>query len=165
MWEIKQVSHDFLWGKKGPYMMFARDRHKVFLNLRPSTSLFSLQLMKSRQGKMLPQAKRWMASQKRYRLPGVYVHNDSYALSSSPRTCVEELERAQLRYSTAISLRGGEQLPRTANLQLHQQKQAFKFGLCCLLYPLVMTFLNLKIQQFKTLSYHLSHQDFQYQGV
>lgn len=93
MWEIKQVSHDFLGGKKGPYMTFARDRHKVFLNLRPSTSLFSLQLMKSRQGKMLPQAKRWMASQKRYRLPGVYVHNDSYALSSSPRKCVKELKR------------------------------------------------------------------------
>lgn len=29
---------------------------------------------------MLHQAKRQMASQERYRLPGAYVHNDSYAV-------------------------------------------------------------------------------------
>ena len=42
---------------------------------------------------------------------------------------------AEILYCHFISkeLRGGRKLPRTANLQLHQQKQAFKFGLCVFL--------------------------------
>lgn len=64
MWEIEQVSHNFLGEERKVhiYMTFAQDRHKLFLNLSPTTFLFSLQLMKSWQGKltnlMLHQAKR-----------------------------------------------------------------------------------------------------------